>query len=329
MDEIHRFNKAQQDAFLPHVERGTVVLVGATTENPSFEVNAPLLSRCKVVQLHPLEADALTGILRNAVEDPARGLGAAELSVEEETLRVIAEASHGDARRALTTLEIAAELASGGETKELTRELVNESMQQRTLLYDKSGDAHYDTVSAFIKSMRGSDPDASLHYLARMLEAGEDPMFVCRRMVIFAAEDIGNADPMALVVANNVTDAVKLIGMPEAVLPLSQGVCYLATAPKSNTALRAYAAAKRDVTELGPLPIPLHIRNAPTRLMKSLGYGAGYQYPHDFDGGRVEEQYLPDALAGRRYYEPTDRGFERKIRHRMAEARGTGEEDPD
>jgi putative ATPase len=348
VDEIHRFSKAQQDAFLPHVERGTVTLVGATTENPSFEVIAPLLSRCKVVQLRPLAEQDVRRVVERALADRERGLGGAGVRFEPEALAAIAAASAGDARKALTTAEVAVELAAaraaaagpsaGDETVGgrvppaaaaeplVDRPVVEEALQHKTLLYDRAGDAHYDTVSAFIKSMRGSDPDAALHYLARMVESGEDPLFICRRMVIFAAEDVGNADPMGLLVANAVTDAVRFVGMPEGFIPLAQGVTYLASAPKSNASYRAYLAARADVQAQGPLPVPLHLRNAPTGLMKGLGYGAGYQYPHDHEGGHVADaQYLPDALRGRRYYAPTEHGHERRIAERLRRWRGDPE----
>jgi putative ATPase len=310
LDEIHRFNKAQQDALLPHVEKGTLTLIGATTENPSFEVNAALLSRTRVVTLRGLEEEELVALLRRAVEDP-RGLGG-RVEVDDEALTFIVEASGGDARRALTALEAAA--AHGGTR--VDKAIAEEAMQHKALLYDKGGEEHYNVVSAFIKSMRGSDVDAALYWMTRMLEAGEDPVFIFRRMVIFASEDIGNADPRALGVAVDALRAFELVGLPEGTLPLTQAVTYLALAPKSNAVLTAYAAARAAVTEGGPLPVPLHLRNAPTRLMKSLGYGAGYKYPHNFEGHYVPEDYLPEALHGRRFYQPTRNGFEEELSER-------------
>src|SRR5262244_2079949 len=278
LDEIHRFNKAQQDALLPHVERGTVTLIGATTENPSFEVNSALLSRCRVFALRPLEEADLGTVLERALADKERGLGGAFVA-RPEFLDHVAKHSSGDARRAISALEVAAARAKAERRDTLDVSDAEEALQQKTLLYDKSGDAHYDTISAFIKSLRGSDPDAAAYYLVRMLEAGEEPRFLLRRMVIFAAEDIGNADPRALGVAVDALRAFELVGLPEGVLPLTQAVTYLAMAPKSNTVLTTYSAARSAVMENGPLPVPLHLRNAPTRLMHSLGYGAGYQYP--------------------------------------------------
>lgn len=311
VDEIHRFNKAQQDALLPHVEKGTVTLLGATTENPSFEVNAALLSRMRVVTLRGLEEDELKGLLRRALADP-RGLAGA-VTVDDDALAFICNVASGDARRALTALEVAAQ--HGGA--HVDRKSAEEALQQRTLLYDKGGEEHFNVVSAFIKSMRGSDPDAAVYWLARMIEAGEDPRFIVRRMVIFASEDVGNADPRALQVAVAALHAVELVGFPEGTLPLTQAVTYLALAPKSNAALTTYAKAREAVVAQGPLPVPAHLRNAPTKLLKSLGYGAGYQYPHDFEGGVVAEQYLPEGLRGSRFYEPRDSGEERALRERL------------
>ena len=320
IDEIHRFNKAQQDALLPHVEAGTIILVGATTENPSFEVNAPLLSRAKVVVLQPLSEANLRTIIDRALADPERGLGREPLDCPEEMRDLIAEEAGGDARRALVVLESAAAIAAPGEDgrRVVERHTIDEALQRRALLYDKAGDQHYEVVSAFIKSMRGSDPDAAVYWMARMLEAGEDPLFVARRMVIFAAEDIGNADPNAIRVALAATDAVRFVGMPEGYLPLTQAVLYLAIAPKSNTALTAYSAARADVEAHGALPVPLHLRNASSKLGKALGYGKGYQYPHNFEGHYVVDNYLPDELKGRRYYEPSSSGRERDIAERLA-----------
>jgi len=316
LDEIHRFNKAQQDALLPHVERGTVTLIGATTENPSFEVNSALLSRTRVLTLRPLEEDELLRVLERALADPG-GL-AGTVSADEDALEFLAHSAGGDARKALTALEVAARLGAAGR---VTRSAAEEAVQQRTLLYDKSGEEHYNVISAFIKSLRGSDPDAALYWMARMLEAGEDPLFILRRMVIFASEDVGNADPRALGVAVDALSAFELVGLPEGTLPLTQAVTYLATAPKSNTVLTSYTSARQAVNEHGPLPVPLHLRNAPTPLMKSLGYGAGYQYPHNFEGSYVPEDYLPDALKGRHFYRPSQSGFERELSQRVSELR--------
>jgi len=333
VDEIHRFNKAQQDALLPHVEAGTVTLIGATTENPSFEVNAALLSRAKVVVLHALEPADVRVLIDRAIADPERGLGKLALEVPDDIRDLLAREARGDARRALAALESAAAIAGegpgggagAGARRVVDRAAVEEALQKRTLLYDKAGDEHYGVVSAFIKSLRGSDPDASVYWMARMLEAGEDPLFVLRRMVIFAAEDIGVADPQALVVANAATDAFRFVGMPEGVLPMTQACLYLATAPKSNTALTTYAAAKADVEAQGALPVPAHLRNAATGLGKSLGWGAGYQYPHDHPAHHVAEDYLPAALKGRRYYQPTRQGREEKIAERVQALRAASE----
>jgi putative ATPase len=318
VDEIHRFNKAQQDALLPHVERGTFTLIGATTENPSFELTAALLSRMRVLILRPLTDDEIEQLLAEALarDEALKKLG---LSVPEGALGTIARGAFGDARRALNALEVAA--VAAGPKGVLSPEIVSQALAQPTLRHDRAGDSHYDLISAFIKSMRGSDPDASLYYLARLIEGGESPRFVIRRMVIFAAEDIGNADPQALGVAIDALHAVELVGLPEGTLPLSQAVAYLATAPKSNTALTSYAEARADVERLGPLPVPNHLRNAPTPLAKELGHGAGYQYPHDFEGHHVKAEYLPEALRGRAYYRPADSGFEREIA-RLVKLRG-------
>jgi len=319
IDEIHRYNKAQQDALLPQVEAGTVVLMGATTENPSFEVISALLSRCRVVTLEPLSEDDLVAVLERALaRDPA--LAKQGISVPPTLLRAMAAAAHGDARRALTTLEVAASLTP--DQGEVGPEEVAQATQGKTLLYDRAGDEHYNVISAFIKSLRGSDPDAALYWMVRMLEAGEDPIFVLRRMVIFASEDVGNADPEALRVAVAALDAVRLVGLPEGTLPMTQAATYLASAPKSNAVLTAYTRARKDVLERGALPVPLHLRNAPTSLMKALGHGKAYKYPHNFEGHYVAERYLPEALAGRRYYEPSDSGAEAEIRRRLARWRG-------
>jgi len=320
IDEIHRFNKAQQDALLPHVEAGTVILVGATTENPSFEVNAPLLSRAKVVVLKPLSQENLRTIIDRALADPRRGLGAESIECSEATRNLVAAEAGGDARRALSTLEAAAAVALPDPEgrKLIDAKTIEEALQRRALLYDKAGDQHYEVVSAFIKSMRGSDPDAAVYWMARMLEAGEDPLFVARRMVIFAAEDVGNADPNALRVAMAATDALRFVGMPEGHLPLTQAAVYLAVAPKSNTSVTTYAAAKADVEEQGALPVPLHLRNASSALGRSMGFGKEYKYPHNYEGHFVVEDYLPDELKGRHYYQPSNSGRERDIAERLA-----------
>ena len=319
VDEIHRFNKSQQDAFLHHVEDGTITLIGATTENPSFEVNAPLLSRCKVLVLKQLTTDNIKTIITNALSDTERGLGGSKVKIDEDAISFIADLSHGEARVALNTLETALLLMNPNQDnkKTITLNIAQEAMQRKALLYDKGGDEHYNVISAFIKSMRDSDTDAALYWLARMLEAGEDPLFIARRMVIFASEDIGNADPVALQMAVSVKDAFHFVGMPEGWIPLSQGVTYLATAPKSNASYKAYLGALHDVKEKGALEVPLHIRNAPTSLMKDLGYGKGYKYPHDHDG-YAGQSCLPEELQGKEYYKPTDYGFDKEIKKRLA-----------
>jgi putative ATPase len=316
VDEIHRFNKAQQDAFLPHVEDGTIVLLGATTENPSFEVIAPLLSRTRVLVLEPLTAEEIDQVVGRALADPERTLGV-RLEATAEARAFLADQAHGDARIALGTLEVAASLARQRERATLDLDLAEEALQQKALLYDKGGEEHYNVISAFIKSMRASDPDAAVYWLMRMLEAGEDPLFVARRMIIFAAEDVGNADPAALQVAVAAKDAFHFVGMPEGRIPLAQATTYLATAPKSNASYRAMQAAAEAVRARGALPVPKALRNAPTPLMKGLGYGTDYRYPHDYQGGVVDQQCLPDELAGARFYEPSDRGAEAAIAERM------------
>ena len=321
LDEVHRFNKAQQDAFLPHVEAGTIVLIGATTENPSFEVIAPLLSRTRVLVLEPLTDDDVGDLVDRAIADPERGLGKQGLTLEPTARQFLLERAQGDARIAFGTLEVAARVASTRGTSTLDLALVEEAAQQKALRYDKGGEEHYNIISAFIKSLRGSDPDAALYWMMRMLEAGEDPLFIARRMVIFAAEDVGNAEPQALQVAVAVKDAVHFVGLPEGRIPLAQAATFLATCPKSNASYKAMLAAAEDARARGPLPVPLHVRNAPTPLMKGLGYGRGYDYPHDHPDALVEQQYLPDALVGRRYYEPSDRGAEQAIGERLRLAR--------
>jgi putative ATPase len=323
IDEVHRFNKAQQDALLPHVEAGVCRLIGATTENPSFEVNAALLSRARVFQLRELPVDALASVLRRALHDRERGLGVRGLKADDRLLQALARTAEGDARRALTTLELAVDLV-GPKEPELLPEHVSQALGGRSLRYDKAGEEHYNVVSAFIKSMRASDADAAVYWLARMLEAGEDPMFVARRIVIFAAEDVGNADPHGLVLAQAAAAATHTVGMPEAVLILSQATQYLALAPKSNAALRGYTAARADVKRHGALPVPLAVRNATTKLMKESGYGKGYRYPHEHEGGVDKEHgsYLPDALAEQRYVEPGALGWEAAAWDALKKARG-------
>jgi putative ATPase len=316
VDEIHRFNKSQQDALLPHVESGTVTLIGATTENPSFEVIAPLLSRCSVVVLEPLSARDLATLVDRALSDRERGLGRLQLALEDDARAFLLEHAAGDARTLLNTLEGAANLARQADSA-ITVALVEEAAQRRALLYDKGGEEHYNVVSAFIKSMRGSDPDAAVYWLMRMIEAGEDPRFVARRMVIFASEDVGTADPQALPLAIAARDAYEFVGLPEGRIPLAHAAAYLASAPKSNAAYMAMKAATADVRQHGALAVPAHLRNAPTSLMKDLGYGKGYQYAHDQPGARVSHHHLPEKLHGRRYYEPTDHGAERAIKERL------------
>ena len=323
VDEIHRFNKTQQDAFLPYVERGTFTIIGATTENPSFEVVAPLLSRCKVLVLNPLTAEEVAVILRAALADRERGLGTFDLAAQEEALAFMAEQADGDARIALNTLETAARLARNGA---ITLDLAREAVQKKPLLYDKGGEEHYNVISAFIKSMRGSDPDAALYWLARMIEAGEDPLFILRRMVILASEDVGNADPRALQVAVAALQGFQLVGLPEGRIIIAQAVTYLATAPKSNASYVGVDAALAEVRKSGALPVPMHIRNAPTRLMKDLGYHKGYRYAHDYEEGYVAQQHLPDRLKGRRFYEPAGHGYEKTIKERMEWLRGKEKE---
>jgi len=319
VDEIHRFNKAQQDAFLPRVEAGDIILIGATTENPSFEVNAALLSRSKVFVLQPLTAEAVVLILERAIADRERGLGF-DLRVSPEALPAIARFANGDARAALNLLEFAAGTAPmDPETcvRQLDLAQLEKSIQRRTLLYDKTGEEHYNIISALHKSMRNSDPDAAVYWVSRMLEAGEDPLYVARRLVRFASEDIGNADPQALVVAVAAKEAAHFMGMPEGNTALAQAAIYLATAPKSNAVYAAYNAAAADAQSQVAEPVPLHLRNAPTRLMKTLDYGKGYQYAHDDAEGTTAMDCLPPSLAGTKYYKPTERGFEKEIKRRL------------
>jgi putative ATPase len=319
IDEIHRFNKAQQDAILPHVEAGTVTFIGATTENPSFEVVSPLLSRARVFKLDSLDREQLRTLVRRAMADAERGLGKERVSLAAEAEETLLDVANGDARVALNALELAASATppDAEGKRAITLATLEDAVQRRWLRYDRAGEEHYDTISAYIKSVRGSDPDAALYWLARMLEAGEDPLFVARRMVILAAEDIGLADPQALSIAVAAQQAVHFIGMPEGFLPLAEATLYLATAPKSNSALTAYGRAKADVEETLNEPVPLHLRNAVTGLMREMGYGKGYRYAHEYAGHQVEQQHLPDRLKGRRYYEPGGEGYEAQIAERL------------
>jgi putative ATPase len=318
VDEIHRFNKGQQDAFLPHVEAGTITLVGATTENPSFAVNAALLSRCKVFRLEPLENGDIVKLIARAIADPDRGLGTRGLTADDDALEAIARISRGDARRALTTLEVVAGDLETRGSKHIDLAAIEAAEEKTPLLYDKSGEEHYNVISAFIKSMRGSDPDAAVYWMMRMLDAGEDPTFVLRRMSIFASEDIGNADARALLVVNAADATFRRIGMPEGLYPLAHACVYLASAPKSNAVKNAWQRARALIEEHGALPVPKKLRNAVTRLMKNEGYGEGYKYAHDYEDGVVPgESYLPDAITSERIYEPTNRGEEQRIKARL------------
>ena len=317
IDEIHRFNKAQQDALLPHIEDGTLILIGATTENPSFEVNSAVLSRSRVVVLKALDTQDIVSLLRRACDHPVRLQRWPDVPIEPDGVLAIAEAADGDARRALNALETAL-----NDGRALTRESVAEVMGQKVLNYDKTGDGHYYVISAFIKSMRATDPDAAAYWLERLIKAGEDPLFVLRRMVIFASEDIGHADPQALQLALSATDAFRLIGMPEGMYPLMQLATYLATAPKSDTVKRTIQAARAVVEEHGNLPVPQHIRNAHTKLMKSLGDGQGYRYPHDAPGNYNGQRGMPEGLEDVRLFEPGDQGMESQFSRRLADLRG-------
>ncbi|MDO8588109.1 MAG: replication-associated recombination protein A [Armatimonadota bacterium] len=323
VDEIHRFNKAQQDAFLPHVENGTVTLIGATTENPYFEVNSPLISRSRIFRFEPLTAELLRGIVQRALEDEERGLGIYPAALDEDALAHIVDVSNGDARNALNALELAVITTEPDDSgsRRVTVEIAAEAIQQRVLRYDKTGDNHYDSISAFIKSMRGSDPDAALYWLARMLYAGEDPKFIARRMIIQAAEDVGNADPMALVIANAAAHAVEFVGMPEAQIPLAQAAIYISCAPKSNASYLGISRAMKDVEERRTPPVPTHLRDSNYPGAKKLGHGKGYKYPHDFPGHYVEQEYVPESAKSGPYYEPSESGYEGKIRKRMEEMR--------
>jgi putative ATPase len=319
VDEIHRFNKAQQDAFLPYVERGTIWLIGATTENPSFEIIAALLSRCRVYTLLPLSEEQIIALLRRALAEAEHGLGASGVEAEDEALATIASYSSGDARNALNALDVAAKLAEGRGGKLITKALAAEAMQRRVLLYDKKGEQHYDIISALHKSVRNSDPDAAMYWLARMLEAGEDPMYCARRIVRMAVEDIGLAAPEALNLCLSARDAMHFLGHPEGELALAQAVVYLALAPKSNAVYTAYGAVLADIEATAAEPVPLHLRNAPTKLMKELDYGKDYQYAHDLEGRVADMECLPAGLVGRRYYRPTNEGREKLLAQRMDE----------
>jgi len=317
VDEIHRFNKSQQDAFLHHVERGLITLIGATTENPSFEVIAPLLSRCRVIPLTPLSDESLTAILHQALLDTENGLGRLNLTIDSEAVGHLVRIADGDARSALNNLEIAAHLVTAAGRRDIGIADTEKALQKAAPRYDKTGEEHFNLISAFHKSLRGGDPDAALYWLARMLAGGEDPLYVGRRMVRFASEDVGNADPYALRTALDAVAAYRFLGSPEGDLALAQAAVYLATAPKSNRVYAAYNAIRDVVGKTGTLPVPLHIRNAPTALMKDMGYGKGYRYAHDYEDAYVPQIYLPDALRGRRFYTPSDRGYEQTVKARL------------
>ncbi|OEU62388.1 MAG: AAA family ATPase [Desulfobacterales bacterium S5133MH16] len=324
VDEIHRFNKVQQDAFLHHVESGLITLIGATTENPSFEVIPPLMSRCRLITLKALSSDDIAVIIENALKDTERGLGNLNPIIEKDALSHLIRIADGDARAALNSLEIVAYLViSGmdssktGSPVQITLQVLENALEKKALLYDKSGEEHFNLISAFHKSLRGSDPDAAVYWLGRMLTAGEDPFYIARRMVRFASEDIGNADPDALGVALNAMEAFKFLGNPEGELAMAQAAIYLATAPKSNSIYKAYGKIKEAVDSYGALPVPLHIRNAPTGLMRKLGYGKDYKYAHDYKDAYAPQNYLPEKLQGRLFYTPTDRGYEKTIKQRL------------
>ncbi len=320
IDEIHRFNKSQQDAFLPHVEEGLITLIGATTENPSFEIIPPLLSRCKALKLRQLSDDALKVILKRALTDRERGMGSLNITISKEAEELLIREAQGDARCLLNALQMASEIlleVRPEEGGEITLSIMEEALQIKALRYDKAGEEHFNIISAFHKSMRGSDPDASLYWLSRMLEAGEDPHYIIRRIVRFASEDIGNADPNAIQVALNALSAYDFLGSPEGELAIAQASVYMATAPKSNAIYKAFGDAMRDVKKFGSLPVPMHIRNAPTPLMKRLGYGKGYKYPHDYKDASVYQEYMPSALKDHLYYFPTDRGYEKIVKERL------------
>lgn len=332
VDEIHRFNKAQQDAFLHHVETGLITLIGATTENPSFEVIPALLSRCRVIVLKPHRPETIAAIVKRALGDEERGLGARHCDIDPQALDFLVRLSDGDARSALNNLEMAIALRAGDapdpEGSCIRLADLETVLQRKALRYDKSGEEHYNLISALHKSLRGSDPDAALYWLARMLAAGEDPLYIARRMVRFASEDVGVADPQALATAMHGVEAFRFLGPPEGELALAQVAVYLATAPKSNAVYKAYQGAREDVRRHGTLPVPLHIRNAPTDLMKRLGYGADYRYAHDFEEAFVAQHYLPDDIRARLYYHPTDRGYEKAVKHRLDRWRRLTRETP-
>ncbi|MDI6688583.1 MAG: replication-associated recombination protein A [Desulfobacterales bacterium] len=324
VDEIHRFNKAQQDAFLHHVESGLITLIGATTENPSFEVIPPLLSRCRLIILNALSSDNISAIIDRALKDNERGLGKMSLVLDRDALSFLILIAEGDARIALNNLEIAASLlmpetepVENVATRHITLQVIETALQKKALLYDKSGEEHYNLISAFHKSLRGSDPDAAIYWLERMLSAGENPLYIARRMVRFASEDVGNADPHALVVALNAMEAFRFLGHPEGELALAQSAVYLATAPKSNSIYASSNMVKKEIKNSGSQPVPLHIRNAPTMLMKEIGYGKNYKYAHDYKEGFTPQDYLPEKLQGKIYYSPTDRGYEKIIKQRL------------
>lgn len=321
VDEIHRFNKSQQDALLPYVEDGTIILIGATTENPYFEVNAPLLSRSRIFRFKPLTDDEIAGLLLKALDDAERGLGSYDVRLREEALRHIVDIANGDARSAMNALELAVLTTppDSSGVREITLEVAEESIQKRSVTYDKSGDQHYDVISAFIKSLRGSDPDAALHWMARMIYAGEDPRFIARRLIVHAAEDVGMADPNALVVAMSAAQALEYVGMPEARLPLAEAAIYIATAPKSNAVIKGIDGALGDIEKRKLGPVPLHLRDAHYKGAGRLGHGVGYSYPHHYEGNYVQQRYLPEELNGVKYYQPYDNGYEKEIKKRMEE----------
>ena len=321
IDEVHRFNKAQQDALLPAVENGYVILIGATTENPFFEINSPLVSRSLLFRLNPLESEEVRTIVERALIDDKRGLGSAGIKFHPEALGMLVSKAGGDARWALNALEMCAASATASGVEEVTAESVGEMLRESIVRYDRAGDIHYDVISAFIKSMRGSDPDAAVWWLARMIEGGEDPRFIARRMVIFASEDVGNADPMALVVAVSAFHALEFVGLPEAALNLSQAATYLASAEKSNASTTAISKAMKDVRSGATTEVPMHLRDSSYRSAKRIGHGKGYKYPHDYPDGWVDQSYLPEEVRGRRYYEPTERGLEREIGERLTRRR--------
>ena len=319
VDEIHSFNKAQQDAFLPHVESGLITLIGATTENPSFEVIAPLLSRTRVLLLKPFSEDDLIAIVERALKDEKRGVGKSSIQADSEAIRYIVSLADGDARNALNNLEAIASLAQTlpPDQRIITNKFVQESLLKKALLYDKDGEEHYNLISAFHKSMRGSDPDATLYWLGRMLTAGEDPLYIARRMVRFASEDVGNADPQALTVAIAAKEALHFIGLPEGELALAQAAVYLATAPKSNSLYTGYGKVKEIINKTGYLSVPLHIRNAPTKLMKELDYGKDYKYAHNYADAYTPQEYLPEKLRGQKFYQPMESGYEKIVKERI------------